>query len=301
MTTSARTDIHRPSAPSFDPEAYEFTGAVFDLHPDVYTVNELAQAELDYLLAEGFVFSGVNGGRDQCDHCGAHLRYAALLVHQPTQTLIYVGETCLSNRFEDLTRIEFRRLQAAAKLARELALTKAAFEIACEDNQALAYATYAENIEAAAPEGTFSAWAIDTLADIARKARQYGSPTSRQADLVERIVGELEAKETAAKERFAARTAEQAARVNAFIGTEGEKKHQFDGVVRFILEYEDNGYGASVMILIDTPEGTVKWTSGTDKAWSLAKGDKVSFTATIKAHEIYRNDKQTIVLRPKFA
>jgi hypothetical protein len=301
MFTIARTDAHRPSAPSFDPEAYDFTGAVFDLYPEAGGVNSDANKILSALEAEGFECSGARSDHGQCDHCGQHLRYAALMVHRPSMSLVYVGETCLENRFGDLTRLEFRRLQAAAKLARELALTKAAFEIACDNDQALAYATYAKDIRNAAPEGTFSTWAIDTLLDIVAKARQYGSATPGQLTLVERIVGELEAKEAEANARREARAAEQATRVNAFIGTEKEKKHQFDGVVRFILEFEDNGYGASVMILIDTPEGTVKWTSGTDKAWSLAKGDKVSFTATIKAHEIYNGESQTVVLRPKFA
>jgi hypothetical protein len=296
--TTPRTDRHRPSAPSFDPQAYDFTGAVFDLSPDFAAENDRAQEILSHLLAEGFQFSGVHGGREQCDHCGAHLRYAALMVHRPTMSLIYVGEICLGNRFQALTRLEFRRLQAAAKLARELALTKVAFEVACDNDQALAFATYAENIAAGAPEGTFSDWAIDTLADIARKARQYGSATAGQLTLVERIVSELEAKETAANERRVIRAAEDAALVDAFIGFEGEKKHQFDGVVRFVTGF-DTQYGWTTIVVIDTAEGTAKWKTGS--ATDLDKGQAVSFTATIKAHEVYNGELQTVVLRPKFA
>lgn len=294
-STIARTDRHRPSAPEFDPQDYTCHG-VFDLHPD--SGSSLRRRKIvSALVEQGYRFASGSG---KCGHCGQHIRYAALMVHI-SQEMIYVGETCLDNRFSGMTKAEFKQLQAEAKLARELALTKVAFEIACDDNQQLAYATYAENIRTAAPEGALKDWHLDTLADIARKARQYGSATPGQLNLVERLVGELEDQLVAFTERQVIRAAEQAARIDAFIGTVNEKKRQFTGVVRLTYKHEDNGFGASKMLIIDTPEGTVKWTSGTDQAFALHQGDEVTFIATIKAHEIYQDDKQTVVLRPKFA
>lgn len=275
--TTTRTDIHRPSAPSFDPEAYDFTGAVFDAVPDFPHVNNAAQSTLNHLLAEGFVFSGVHGGRTQCDHCGAHLRYSALMVHRPTMSLIYVGETCLGNRFADLTRVEFRRLQASAKLARELALTKAAFEIACDEHPALAYATYFSNIEAAAPEGTFSDFQAEMLLKIARQARQYGSLAAWHVARVETLIGELEAtlaRKLAWIAEDETRQATQSPAPQGRVAVEGT-----------VTKYDErvNDFGVRYVMTVELADGARVW--GTVPATIIADvevGTRVAFTATFE-------------------
>jgi len=119
-----RTDMHRPSAPEFDPNGYEFRGA-FDLRPEPgpYAVFEARRRieHVNALLAEGYHFIGVHG-MGNCDHCGAYVRYTALMAHTATKGLIWIGETCLGNRFESgLSAEEFHRLRKEARLNRERA------------------------------------------------------------------------------------------------------------------------------------------------------------------------------------
>jgi hypothetical protein len=109
--TATRTDIHRPSAPEFDPAAYELAG-VFDLHPEDGTLNFRRQI-VGALVRQGLRFAGVHP-TGQCDHCGAHIRYEALMIHRPTNTLVTIGETCLDERFLFSTKDDFARLRAAA-------------------------------------------------------------------------------------------------------------------------------------------------------------------------------------------
>jgi hypothetical protein len=108
-----RTDPHSPS--NLRTEDYEFAYC-YDAHP---AEGDRAQAMiwLNLLLEDGWRFGQVHGG-DTCDHCGARLRYVAVLKHIPSHTLIKVGEQCLDNRFS-LATSEFHRLRRSAKLNRE--------------------------------------------------------------------------------------------------------------------------------------------------------------------------------------
>jgi hypothetical protein len=327
MATTTRTDRHRPSAPEFDPADYEFV-AVHDNNADWPRANDHFLAMRRELLATGWTFSGVHGGMGQCDHCGARLRYSALMKHLPTRTLIYVGEQCLGNRFE-MTKAEFDAARKAAQLDRERQAQLVAFNALCEDVPELVWATYAHNIGTAGTEyrtepvyfdesdgptveravaGTSWAernrqdWAISTLSDIARKARRYGSFASeKQAQLVVRLVGELEAAEAATAEREAKRAAEQATRVNAAIGEIGERR-DFTGTVRWFDHFESNfGYTpkTSTVMIIDTAEGTVKWTASS--YISLERGQQITIKATVKEHTVYDRDQSitTVVTRGK--
>jgi hypothetical protein len=321
--TMARTDRHRPSAPEFDPADYSFV-AVFDSHAEWPGANDHFRAQRERLLAEGWTFSGVHGGSGQCDHCGALLRYSALMLHHPTHTMIYVGEQCLDNRFE-MTKAEFQAARKAAQLDRERQAQLAAFNALCEDVPELVWATYAWNIGVAgatwetrprwmdepdgeqvyAPvEGTTWAernrreWAISTLSDMARKARRYGSFASeKQAALLVRLVGELETAEAETAEREAKRAAEQAARVNAAIGEVGDRR-DFTGTVRWFDQFE-NDYGWVTVMIIDTAEGTVKWKAS--KYIELERGQEITIKATVKEHTVYDRDESitTVVTRGK--
>lgn len=154
MSTMTRTDIHRPSAVEFDPENYEVFGFA-DFHTEdgyrpVQTVSRL--------VGEGWSFRGAPHGSGQCSHCGAHLRYAALMGHTPTKTLLWVGETCLGNRFE-MTQAEFRAMQAKAAAKRQATSKAEVFAALCEETPALVWGTYAHNISVAgATEEWFLGW-----------------------------------------------------------------------------------------------------------------------------------------------
>lgn len=112
-----RTDIHRPSAEEFNPEAYRLSGT-FDLFPMADGCEGYAAVEMKRRLetiahykAQGFRFAEHNTAIGKCGHCGAHMRYAGLMIHPESREMIWVGETCLGTTFES-TRAEFRALRA---------------------------------------------------------------------------------------------------------------------------------------------------------------------------------------------
>lgn len=131
---STRTDIHRPSAPTFDPEAYDCWG-VFDLTPEWGDCGD-RQRTVNSAIDAGYRFASHQTG-GQCGHCGAHLRYVALMIHEGSKEMIWVGETCLAGRFESLTKAQFDQLRKTAKLDRERQAKLAAFQELCLDCPAL--------------------------------------------------------------------------------------------------------------------------------------------------------------------
>lgn len=295
-STEARQDIHTAAHANFDPADYKFIG-VLDTDTSPFRADDSkARKAVRAMETEGFPYVLIHP-HGQCDSCGQHLRYVAVMFHHPSNALVEVGVNCLVGRFS-MAKAEVKRMMAEAKKAREAHALLDAFLAQCAERQELAYATYAKNLAAAAPEGA-NTWGTDTLASIAHSARQYGSATENQLSLVGRILGELEGKFAEQEARNAERAAERSQRVDAFIGTVNEKKRPFTGVVRLVKKIETM-YGTSFLRIFDTPEGTVKWFSSSTTV-ELVAGQEVTFTATIKAHEIYEGERQTVVLRPKFA
>lgn len=299
-STEIRTDIHAANHADFDPADYKLIG-VLDLGTSPFRADDSkARKAVRAMETEGFPYVSIHP-HGQCDACGQRLRYVAVMFHHPSNALVQVGLDCLSGRFS-MAKAEVKRMMAEAKKAREAHALLDAFLAQCEERQELAYATYAWNIEAAAPEGV-NVWGLGIMADIARKARLYGTATEGQLRLISRVLAELDEKFAAQEARNAefeaACAAEREGRVDAYIGVVGEKKRPFTGVVRIAREF-DTQYGLSTLYIIDTPEGTVKWFSSS-RTVSLEEGQEVTFTATIKAHEVYDGERQTVVLRPKFA
>lgn len=316
-----RTDIHRPSAPEFDPETYDCFG-VYDLHEDPFvggTVREYREA-VARLLSEGNTWASAPYGTGKCSHCGSNLRYVALMIHVPTRTLLNVGETCLDNRFGQ-TKTEFRAAQKRAAEARATHARLAAWHDMCTELPALAWASYAENIAVAGaqsetvpvyhdePNGPTwertvpgTRWderhrqgrACEILSDIARKARRYGSLSTAQVDLVVRLVAGLESAEGEQAARDARRAEERAARVNAHQGTPRARMTWSVAVVRYAKVF-DGQYGARTLVVLDTDGGALKWwASG---VVGVRAGERFAVKATVKEHETYDGEPFTVVLR----
>jgi hypothetical protein len=111
-TRTRRRDIHAPAAAGFDPAAYRLVGC-FDAQ-DAISNLELAEAR-GRLSGDGYRLG--NGSNCNCGHCGAAIRYSALLVRDDVREFIHVGEVCLDNRFQALTKEEFKRLRETARLS----------------------------------------------------------------------------------------------------------------------------------------------------------------------------------------
>jgi hypothetical protein len=285
MTT--RTDVHRPSAPEFDPEAYDCRG-VFDTCTDPLRGGGSQRDRLDAVNA--LIEAGYRhgpGSAHQCGHCGANIRYCALLVREDVREFIYVGETCLDGRFE-LTKGEFDRLRKASGLDRERNRLINAFNELCDQHPALAYATYLRNVYTAVEAEYGDAarysgleWGCGVGPDIARKARQYGSASDKQLALIERIVAEQDAKLIA----FEAKQAELAGAPDVEPLSAG--RQVIEGVV--VARKEESAYFGYTertvfKMLVKLDGGQRVW--GTEpSSISPDKGTRVRFTATVTPKE----------------
>lgn len=294
--TATRTDVHAPASPDFDPEKYDCYG-VFDFTPefDYAQVQERINT-VNAMLAKGYSFGGSTTGG--CGHCGTNIRYGALMARDDVMQMIWVGETCLDNRFDGMTKAEFQKLRKNAALGRERLARQAAFEALCDENPDLAYATYAGNIHDAIVDdngarfGNVSgcSWALSTLVDIATKARKYGDPSPRQLAFVSKLIGEVSEKADA----YATRMAEKATEAPAAPVPTG-KRIQVTGTV-IKLDWKDNAYGSRQVMTVKHADGWLVWGTvpaslnvGDDGFTTIDSGvqtgDTVTFTATVEASD----------------
>jgi hypothetical protein len=111
-----RTDIHAPASEDFNPGDYETIGFV-NLYPDAD--DDSWSADM-VQLSDAIKAHGCTAAPEyvlgRCTHCGANIRYAAFMLHTPTNTYITVGEDCLGNRFSLTSAAEFQALRKARKL-----------------------------------------------------------------------------------------------------------------------------------------------------------------------------------------
>lgn len=111
-----RNDIHAPASEDFNPEDYDLY-AIYDLGwtEEAATDRRNHTADLKALKEAGWRLADIQAsrGHGRCGHCGAYIRYAALLMHEDDKTLIYVGETCLEGTFSG-SQAQFRTLRSEA-------------------------------------------------------------------------------------------------------------------------------------------------------------------------------------------
>ena len=107
-----RTDVH--NAVNLVTEDYEYITTI-DLNPEDEAPQQWFSPEEH--AAINAVADDTARGLGQCHHCGAHMRYSAIMLHKPSGEYIAVGEQCLQNRFDRATG-DFQRLRKTAELAR---------------------------------------------------------------------------------------------------------------------------------------------------------------------------------------
>lgn len=314
MTTMTRTDIHRPSAPEFDPENYDVLGFA-DFHvEDGFRPTQTISAMVD----QGWSFRGMPSGR--CGHCGTRLRYAALMGHRPTKTLLYVGETCLDNRFS-ATAAEFQAMRAeAARKAEQTRLQGKAHDFFAAHPD-LVDLTYIHNISVAGGEQewttaysygevTFTteaealAWLegrpahfqdhpivgykrgttwdektrmgkwTSILSDMNYKVQRYGDLSDAQISFARKMLGWL----AEAEEKQAVREAEQAAKVERG-ATVTAGRQVIEGEVTS-TKWQENGFGGSLKMRV--VNGDLAYWGSVPSSIEVEKGTRVRFTATVE-------------------
>lgn len=258
-----RTDVHRPSA--LITEDYEFAYA-YDAHPEdgdrgacVHIVNALVN--------DGWRFGQVHGG-DTCDHCGARLRYVAVLKHLPTRTLIKVGEQCLDNRFE-LATPEFHRLRKAAALKRErtsLKAKRAAWLAEDADRQ-----TALDFCEAKVSEGDYGFEGMRF--NFVHKVNRYG-------DTSDKFVAAILRDKTRTEEREARLAAERADASPVVTG----KGVRITGEI-ISMKLHENSYGTREVMTVKDERGFKVWGTQPRSLYEAQVGDKVTFLATVEVSD----------------
>jgi hypothetical protein len=284
-----RTDVHSPV--HLVTEDYDFV-TVFDTHPpeppwfgasagayEHYAkVVAWWRSEFDRLSAL-VATSEVHRGLSQCHHCGAHVRYCAVMHHRPTGQHIAVGEICLDNRFSMATA-EFQKARKAAELDRQKQALLSAYKDFCDTLTGDAFMLLC-------PDPVFDGLAADFpqthallaearadsfVADVRRRARQYGNASDKQVAAVVKVV-----------ERIATRKRQQAER-EAEVTVPAELGRQvIDGEVVGRKYWESDFGGAyKVTVKVTTPQGVYRvWGSEPSKV-PFHVGDKVRFVATVE-------------------
>lgn len=176
MTTTKRTDIHRPSA--IIPADYQYVTS-YHLATTVdgwpvppYNVDYVIELRHTHTFAR-------TGGLGKCSICGANFIYGDVWCHEPTGEHLHVGQDC------------------AAKY--EMMADRSAFEVETDRRKATAVRSAIRAEEAtrragflAAHPGLEAALAVEhnIIADIASRFRQYGNLSEKQIALVMKIAAE---------------------------------------------------------------------------------------------------------------
>lgn len=259
-----RTDVHSPT--NLVTEDYEYAYS-YDAHPDSMDAMYV-QAILNPLLEEGWRF-GENPSNGGCYHCGAHIRYIAVLKHIPTHTLIKVGETCLDNRFA-LATADFHKLRKQAKLDRERQRIKnGRLEwFAINPDREIAFAWASDRVAA----GDFGYEGMRH--NFVHKINRYGSTSDK---FVSAILRDM----VRTKRRENEREAEKAELKPVVEG----KGIIIEGEV-LSVKWQENAYGGRFVTTVKDDRGFIVWGSRPSKlAWE--KGERVRF----KAGEVTKSDR----------
>jgi hypothetical protein len=192
----------------------------------------------------------------KCAHCGTAIRYAAIMLHFPSNTACAIGEICLGNRFL-LANSEFEEIRKAAKEQAKATKTVGKLEIflrAHEDFRALM-----------SQEMFYNSFVSDVLA----KLEKNGELSVPQVEAVRRSI-------TKHKELQAKRTEEAKTLNPAPTG-----RITFTGTILSLKTQE--GYMGSIehkMLLL--AEGGYKvWTTVPQALRDAVKGQVITLTATL--------------------
>lgn len=276
MTNATRTDVHRPSV--VVTEDYNYLAAVDFGDAGGSWDNRDANLRLSQLEDEGWTYGGVRGYDScQCDHCGAHLRYAAILRHEPTRTWIIVGEQCLDNRFSRATP-EFHALRKQAELQRAQRRIVGLRKAWLADPR---HAEVAALIDSAcvANQSESSVRRFDGFADSLQRQ------LSTKGELSERQVDAYFAAAKRNAEWLAERQEKAAAEAALPKAPVVEGRGEISGEV-LSVKWQDSVYGGAFKMLVRDDRGFKLWGTVPASLPDTLKGCRVKFNATVeKSHD----------------
>jgi hypothetical protein len=265
MTSRTRTDAHSPL--NLVTEDYEY----------VWSYDSQQPGCLIEVVKTGW-WQEISSNRanihdqGQCDHCGAWLRYIAILKHTPTGKFLEVGETCLDNRFGRATA-DFHVLRRQAALDRKEQRILTAWN---------AYKAEHAHVDWDTLAASTNGFVINVLA----KGRKYGNLSDRQLEAIqEAIVRDAQREERKAIE----------ATIPTVPVPEGKGIVITGKLVSRKWKETDFGSVEKCLVVVETPEGQYKvWGSIPSSLYDTFKGtrevdvpgaaigDTVTFTANVK-------------------
>lgn len=252
---SNRNDVHSPK--NLVTENYEYVAA-FDMDRPGVLMSDWAR-EISHKVNQ----TNPTRGMRQCHHCGARLRYVAVMEYKPTGEYIAIGETCLENRFERASS-DFHKLRKQAKLDQAKMRIKTAVAEFIAANPDLAWMADADDERC-------SGWGF--IADVARKLRTYGSLSERQVDAVRRSI--IKDAEMAAR-----KAAEALEPVVPVVEGKGTITGEVLGT-----RWQESDFGGCLKMLVKDDRGFKVWGTVPASLPNTEKGDRVAFSATVEAKE----------------
>ena len=301
MTT--RTDIHRPSAPDFDPQAYTLFG-VYELARKMKVIDSIEfippsiwiehshmepshfAIETEALESHGWstdIITNANGKeRDsvharQCAHCGQRLKYGALLTNDSEKSLIVIGEDCLDNRFDNVTAFDFKQLREDAKAKAAATRSMERKNTALKENPGLADGYDSTN---------------SFVQDVMRRFDRKGEITERQLAAVLKVI-----------KRDGERAEQQAQWVEEAKAAEDAPMGKVTVTGEILsVKSQETMYGSSLKMVVKTEAGWKLWVTvpgsimGTDEKIT---GKTVTLTATVTPSD--RDSKFAFGKRPSKA
>lgn len=258
--TQTRSDVHSPT--SLVTENYDYVGG-YD-NQGYYGVMDAdgtaspaftERARLRGLIARALTTAYHNG--NQCDHCGAAIRYVAVVKHTPTGDHLAIGETCLDNRFGQAT-VDFQRMRKAAQLD-----TKASKIRSEWDAYKAEHGTQAEWDALYASANTF-------VQDVLAKGARYGNLSEKQLSAITNAV-----KRDAEKASLPAEVT---------LPVPEGKGVVIKGEV-LTTKWQDTYYGETLKMLVKVTiaDSSYKVWGTVPSALDVSKGDVVRFTAQVEA------------------
>ncbi len=280
MSNARRTDVHSPS--NLVTEDYDFLGCGDYGTADEPGYSPLREPYAQKLLSEGWRFASVDNDGGGCQHCGARLRYFAILLHTPSKTFLRVGEQCLDNRFA-LASTEFHKLRKAAKLNRERRVLAEVREEFARDNADVVDFLTRKITECEARFGFIPEPDYDTHLNL-RFWEFYLSlyaRLTRTGLLTEAQVAALRKSAVKDAEREAKRAEERKDAEPVPVTT--EKVVVTGQVIK--TDWQSNAYGGRAVFTVKDDRGFVLWGTQPSALSEAEKGDRVTFTATVERSE----------------
>lgn len=283
--SNIRTDVHAPASADFDPALYTCYGC-YDGRPEPFAflggfdpLREYRD-QLKSLVERGYKCG--RGCKSVCGHCGAGIRYFALLVRDDVKQFIHVGEQCLDNRFSVETAADFQALRKASKLNRERADRDGRIE-ALRQNPAIARLI----------DGGSDVDASEFLSDVRRRAVETGRLSDPQIAAVERAFKRNDER-IERQQRWEAERRAEAQRLAAAGVAAPEGRVEVTGTVLSAKEHQSQ-FGTAIKIVVQADDGWKVWTTAPSSLFSQVDvdttvieevreaivGKKIKFTAAL--------------------